>query len=198
MSTNSKDNAISMIRLIALFMIIGCHILQGLNNKWAFWVNVGVQIFFFISGFLYGKKEIKNVKKFYMERIKIILIPYTILFIIMLVLETLILKNYYSWNLIIGSFLGFGGFHGNIKTLSHTWFISYILLCYLFVPLFQKIFKGKILKLISYIVFYCYCLFKCYRSFQLFLLMLVGLIILFWAIFLADAVIEIKKEKFMN
>lgn len=65
-----KDISVSVIRLFAMLMIISCHILQGLNNKWAFWVNVGVQIFFFISGFLYGKKDIDNIKTFYVGRLK--------------------------------------------------------------------------------------------------------------------------------
>lgn len=55
-----KDLKISVIRLIAVLMIISCHILQGLKYEAAYWVNLGVQVFFFISGYLYGKKEIKN------------------------------------------------------------------------------------------------------------------------------------------
>jgi len=41
-----------MIRMIALLMIISCHIFQWLGYEAAFWINLGVQIFFFISGFL--------------------------------------------------------------------------------------------------------------------------------------------------
>lgn len=134
-----KDISVSVIRLFAMLMIIGCHILQGLNNKWAFWVNVGVQIFFFISGFLYGKKDIDNIKTFYVGRLKKILLPYVTLLTIVLIIEKIFLKSHYSLTLLVGSYLGFGGFNGNSPILSHTWFLSYILFCYLLTPIFQKI-----------------------------------------------------------
>ena len=70
-----KNVAISYIRLISMLMIISCHILQGLNLRLAFWINVGVQIFFFVSGFLYGERVVLNIKDFYIKRTKKILLP---------------------------------------------------------------------------------------------------------------------------
>lgn len=140
---DKKDYRISIIRMISMLMIIACHILQGLNNKWAFWVNVGVQVFFFISGFLYGQKKIKDTKSFYIKRWKKVWIPYCVIFITMLFLERIILKKYYSFHQILGCFLGFGAFTGSIATLSHTWFVSYVMLCYLLVPVLQNIFKSQ-------------------------------------------------------
>ena len=139
----NEDNSISVIRLISMLMIIACHILQGLNNTWAFWINVGVQMFFFISGFLYGKKKIENVKEFYIKRVKKVLIPYLIVLIISLFLEYFILHNRYSFHRIFGCFIGMGAFVGNISILYHTWFISYILICYLLTPILQNVFKNK-------------------------------------------------------
>lgn len=126
---NNKDYSISIIRLISMIMIISCHILQGLNNNFAFWINTGVQLFFFVSGFLYGKKKISNIKEFYKKRMEKILFPYIIVFIISLLLEFVLLKRQYSLKKIFGCIIGFGGFTGNISILSHTWFVSYILLC---------------------------------------------------------------------
>ena len=77
-----KNNAVAFIRLISLIMIVSCHILQGLGNKMAFWVNVGVQIFLFISGFLYGTKKIDNFSNFYKQRLIKILLPFSIFSII--------------------------------------------------------------------------------------------------------------------
>ena len=134
------DYQISLIRMISLLMIICCHILQGLESKWAFWINVGVQIFFFISGFLYGKREIKDLKGYYLGRIKKILLPFIILLTIMIFLEFFLQHKNYSMVYLLGNYLGFGGFNGTIKTLTHTWFISYILFCYLLVPFLQKTF----------------------------------------------------------
>ncbi|WP_368335686.1 acyltransferase family protein [Phocaeicola dorei] len=50
--------SISCIRLVAMLLIISCHICQYYGNELAWWLNVGVQIFFVLSGFLYGNKRI--------------------------------------------------------------------------------------------------------------------------------------------
>lgn len=55
---NEHDNAISYIRLLSMVLIISCHFMQYFEMELAWWLNVGVQIFFTMSGFLYGKKEI--------------------------------------------------------------------------------------------------------------------------------------------
>lgn len=52
--------AISAVRLIAMVMIIACHILQYYKLELAWWLNVGVQIFLIISGFLSGIKTIND------------------------------------------------------------------------------------------------------------------------------------------
>ena len=58
-----KDAAISLIRLLSLLAIIICHILQGLNLEAAFWLNIGVQVFLFMSGYLYGQKKYRQYYK---------------------------------------------------------------------------------------------------------------------------------------
>jgi len=138
-----KDSTISIIRLIAFLMIISCHILQGMENEAAYWVNLGVQVFFFISGYLYGKKEIVDYKKFYKSRLAKILLPTTIIIVIMLIIEKIFLNITYSKFYIISNLLGFSGFSTPILTLTHTWFISYILICYLITPILQSLFKNN-------------------------------------------------------
>lgn len=138
-----KDASVSAIRLIAMLMIIVCHILQGLDNKWAYWMNVGVQIFFFISGFLYGKKEIRDTKDFYVKRFRRVFLPFLIVCVVGMFLELVVLKNNYPAETIAGDLLGFGGFSGLVPILTHTWFVSYILLCYILLPVFQNVFSGK-------------------------------------------------------
>lgn len=140
---SDRDSSISIVRLIALLMIITCHIFQGLNLEAAFWFNLGVQIFFFMSGYLYGNKEITNIKSWYIKQIKKILIPYIILCLIIIFIDGFFFNIYYSKFYIIGNILGLQGFIGTLKPLSHTWFVSYLLLCYLLTPLLQKkSFKG--------------------------------------------------------
>lgn len=137
-----NKNVISLIRMISLLMIISCHILQGLNNSLAFWVNVGVQIFLFISGFLYGNKKITDAKEFYKKRFFKIFLPYFIFMNIILLIEYIILKYTYSFRYILGNTLGMGGLIGTYSIISHTWFMSYILLCYILTPILDKCFNN--------------------------------------------------------
>lgn len=53
-----RDYSISWIRLIATVSIIVCHVFQFYNNDLCAWFNVGVPLFFIISGYLYGSKSI--------------------------------------------------------------------------------------------------------------------------------------------
>lgn len=139
----SFDYSISSVRIISLLLIIICHILQGLEYELAFWFNIGVQIFFFISGYLYGSKDIEDIKNYYLKRIKKILLPLSILVIVMLIIEYVFTNNTYSFNQILINVFGLGGVLGTLKTLSHTWFVTYILICYLITPILQKIFSSK-------------------------------------------------------
>lgn len=156
-----KDMRISIIRLISLLMIISCHILQGLHIWLAFWLNLGVQIFFFMSGYLYGKKDIMDLKKFYEQRILKILLPSSILIFIMIVIDKLCFDIEYSKIFLSANLLGFGGFYGTLFSLTHTWFVSYILICYFITPFLQNLFKkqkssAKILFLFLFILLLFY------------------------------------------
>ena len=55
-----KNPNIGFARFIAMCFIIVCHILQYFGYELAWWLNVGVQMFLFISGFLYGNKNIDD------------------------------------------------------------------------------------------------------------------------------------------
>ena len=59
-----------------------------------------------------------------------------------IVLEKVLLHNTFTLKFVIGNFLGFGGFIGTFPIVSHTWFISYILLCYYLVPILQGFFPS--------------------------------------------------------
>ena len=141
-----RQGNLSCIRLIATIMIISCHILQGLDLEAAFWVNLGVQIFFILSGYLYSRKKITNVKDFYYKQYIKIIAPYLLLCIFVLASNTFNGFKEINKFTTIGDLLGFQYWIGTIRNMSHTWFISYILLCYLITPLLQKIIKKESLK----------------------------------------------------
>lgn len=125
---------ISFIRMIAMGMIILCHIMQYYDFVLAWWFNVGVQVFLCISGFLYGQKTIESATKFYHQRLKKLLVPYYLTLVPFAVLEFVFHPDVIS----LKSFLGTTVLHTTLKGAEHLWFIPTILLCYLITPLIQE------------------------------------------------------------
>lgn len=116
-----------------MLMIISCHIMQYYGNGLAWWLNVGVQIFLCVSGFLYGQKNIDNVTDFYNKRLKKILIPYYLVFIPFGIIEFIFARDVFSIkNFALGMVLC-----SRLKGAEHLWFIPTILMCYLITPLLQ-------------------------------------------------------------
>ena len=54
------DYGIGFARLLAMISIVICHVFQALESPLCYYFNVGVQVFLFISGYLYGKKRISD------------------------------------------------------------------------------------------------------------------------------------------
>ena len=66
--------------------------------------------------------------------------PYIILLIFMILITIIQSKEIVlSKFMLLGAFLGFQGWSGTFQGLTHTWFISYILLCYLITPILNRI-----------------------------------------------------------
>ena len=58
-------NDMSIAKVVAMFMIVGCHLSEWFGvNIVAMILNVGVEIFLFVSGYLYANKNIGGVKSF--------------------------------------------------------------------------------------------------------------------------------------
>ena len=93
-----KNYSISLIRLIAMVMIVVCHVLQNIGNELAWWINVGVQIFLTMSGFLYGMRYIEKPSKWMIKRFKRILLDYYIFIITMSITYTI--TKAYSLNIL--------------------------------------------------------------------------------------------------
>lgn len=140
----NRDYSISGVRLISMCFIVVCHLMQrdcfasdvfGGHIEWAFWFNVGVQMFLFISGFLYGKKDRIAAIVFYKKSFPKLLIDYYIFIIPMLLLmiwsPLMSIDKYDIWSLLTLS--------GTVPGLEHLWFVPTILFCYLLVPVFSEI-----------------------------------------------------------
>ena len=114
-----------------MIFIVTCHIQQFYDNELCWWFNVGVQMFFFISGYLYSNREISDSVGFVAKQFVKILVPYYICIIITWGVGLILhigcgLKQLFHLAVINGT----GGF----SSLSHVWFIAYILICYLITP----------------------------------------------------------------
>ena len=149
--TSEKKYNISLLRFIAMSFIILCHFFQYYDLELAWWFNVGVQIFFCISGFLYGGKKITSPIEFIGKNFKKILIPYFCFLIPAIILYFIFHREAITFSTIINALLTSGVING----LGHLWFISYILVCYLITPYLQAL-ADKMRKL-KWQAFLCVC-----------------------------------------
>lgn len=133
-----KQYGLSMVRLIAMISIISCHIMQYFGNISCYYLNVGVWFFLFISGFLYGKKDISDVMVFYKKRLVRILIPYYIILGVIILVNLLQGENITAKD-VISSILCLQWYGKTVPNCGHLWYISCILFCYLITPILQWI-----------------------------------------------------------
>lgn len=148
---------ISIVRFISVLMIVLCHIFQAYGNFLAFHFNVGVFTFLFISGFLFGIKVIDNVLEFYKKRIKRLIIPYYFFIISISIIYLLFFREKFGLILILKNLLCIQWFSEGLPKIGHLWYITCILICYLFTPILQKLFDSfsKRIMRIFLLVLFC-------------------------------------------
>lgn len=158
----NKDNSITFIsiaRVVATLSIVICHIVKYYtfipwHMQLGQFFNVGVPMFICISGYLYGLKSVSgggnldDWKGFMWKRYLKVSLPVQLFSLILLfgfgieeLWHTLILiLNLQGMNFLFDTdFFDVGHY------MSHTWFITVILLCYTITPLLYKMYrKGKL------------------------------------------------------
>lgn len=142
-----KDIKIQIIRIVAMFFILFCHFFNEIGNKLAVlgqFFNVGVFIFFIISAYLYGKKNITNSLKWIKRRVVQICVPVYIwlIFVNVIYLITRTDVKYINnlfYVLNIQAFVNY-----SLQGLEHLWFISIILIIYLITIILNKLKNVKI------------------------------------------------------
>lgn len=79
MIINKKDVSLQMIRILSMLSIVLCHLVQEVNDatiaKMGQFFNVGVYVFLFLSGWLYGNKRIGDFGNWLLARVKRVLVP---------------------------------------------------------------------------------------------------------------------------
>lgn len=141
MNMAKRNWAIVYIRIIAMLFIFIDHATAYCDIPMKSFIiqitNSGVLIFLLISGFLYGGGKTVIDKKWVIGRIKRLMVPCWIFLII-----------YYSIKFATGESINIGfvltyfcflqGFIGTESGLTHLWFLTLLMICYLLIPLLQK------------------------------------------------------------
>lgn len=131
---------ISVCRILAMFMIIICHIGSATGRSAIGQLfQVGVQVFLFISGYLYSSKNIDNTKEWLRKRFIRICIP-CYFFVGVIVVVNMCLDADFSWAMVVLCFFNLEGYHHIFNTLyylpaipgtAHFWFITVLVICYI-------------------------------------------------------------------
>ena len=127
------------IRTFAMTCIILTHLVQQHPNIFvqmsAQCFSIGVQIFFCLSGFLLGHQgRITSIGQWYKKRLRRIYIPWILFVAILACIHLIKGNNILTWNWAKLLF-GLQGTVVGVEGAGHTWFITCLLLCYLFTPL---------------------------------------------------------------
>lgn len=153
-----RDFSLQLIRVIAMFMIILDHILSRISFPMQPLIiqvtNSGVFIFLLISGFLYGKKDIDNWRKWFINRLFRICLPLWIFMVVDFIVEAILwniwdIKYVFIYAFNLQGILGF-----NIGGMN-LWFLTLIMICYLITPLLQRIRKKNPTKGVGIVTLVC-------------------------------------------
>lgn len=142
-----KNDTISFIRVIAMMSIVIGHICTWNNIPTYQLGAIGVEVFLFISGYLYGNKKIENRRKWLINRGCRILIPFWILAaflsLVMLIKGDVIngIKQIFCAALNLQGFRyllpGFDVKLHFIGGIGHCWFVTMIMFCYVLTALIK-------------------------------------------------------------
>lgn len=138
---NKKNISIQIMRIIAMFLIVICHLCNYSNNKVISYLgnffDVGVFIFFLISGYLYGNKKIDNNFRWLLKKVIVVLFPMYV-FVIFITCVNVKLTGIFDYKSILNYLLNIQYFTSSMRGAGHLWFISVIMVCYLLVPILNK------------------------------------------------------------
>lgn len=140
--SKQESYIISVVRVFSMILILLCHLVQENSNfiitQTAQIFNVGVFVFLFISGFLYGNKEINNTKKWYLKRAIRILVPLYIFIIFLIIVNVVFLNKAIDIKYYFIYLFNMQGLLGFILGAQHLWFLTALMFCYLVTPLLNK------------------------------------------------------------
>ncbi|MDU5741519.1 MAG: acyltransferase family protein [Clostridium sp.] len=135
--TKKIDFNISIIRVLSMLSIIGGHLLSMYGINHFQFGAIGVEIFLFISGYLYSKKNISNIKEWIINRCTRLIVPYWIVLSGVIVLR-FCFKYEVTLDAVAVFALNMQGVDKIFREISlpalrgmgQTWFLTVLILCY--------------------------------------------------------------------
>jgi len=134
MFTESESDALNLLRWLSTGAIVACHMLQAYGNDWCWVFNIGVQVFFFLSGFLYGVKRIGSVRGFYVGRILKLYLPYALWITVAIALLFIFADEKPTAMAIVKEY----AMRSHLPGLNHLWFMFVLFVCYIPLPLVDR------------------------------------------------------------
>ncbi len=155
--TEQESRSLHLLRVIAVVSIIICHIMQYYKNNWCQIFNIGVQVFWAMSGYLYGKKTIESWHEFYLKRLLKIYLPYIIWVLCVFVVFyysgfKITINHLFTYLLSLQGEVHYFAKYG-LKGLGHLWFLTGLWGCYLLLPFFQLLRRKEYLTLFFIVLF---------------------------------------------
>ena len=148
---NRRYYNLSIYRLLAIFLVLQFHILFIVLptdlGSWSI-LSKFIQGLTALSGFLLSQKVIDDVKCFYINRAKKIIIPIVVSLLIMIlwnILYMFITSNYDF----ASTFIGYtSSNHRFLLEFGNFYYLIFIVICYLLTPLFKKFKVSKYIVLV--------------------------------------------------
>ena len=136
-----KNISISILRVLAMLSIVMGHIFTYLQIYTYQLFSVAVNLFLFLSGYLYSDREIKDKKNFLLNRVHRVLFPFWLV-CLFIYLYLIIFDNYSDFYQILINIFNLQGIDRlldisklNIilcpKALQHCWFLTVIFFSYI-------------------------------------------------------------------
>lgn len=156
-SEQKKIAWISWLRVCAMTMIVLCHIAvqsgSALGNIAGQFLNVGVEIFFLLSGYLFGRKNIQTGYGEWLWKRMTRIVPAYYLFLVILAGVHLTLGIHQKLENWLISVLFLEGIEVYLLGAEHLWFLTVMLACYFITPV-MDILKKKNMTSSKYLWFF--------------------------------------------
>ena len=151
--TVKKNPAIILCRICSMFLIVLCHIISRYtfvpgHQFWGQIFNCAVFTFLAISGYLYGTKTIGDFRMWLEKRIKSVFLPSLIVIAFVFFCTAVSGEQIHLFSMVMyflnlqGLGFIFSDFYSVFRDapgLGPLWFMTIIMICYLTIPVLQKL-----------------------------------------------------------